>query len=116
MGRREYGDFFQMMEGISTNVLANRLDWLVKTGIFKKHAHPTNQKKSYYEITNKGFDLLPVLMELSRWGKKYIEESEAPQEIQGPYNKDPKSFKRHWKKQMRERSRDYLREAAMEKR
>ena len=112
MGRREYGDFLQMMEGISTNVLADRLEKLVRGGIFTKHPHPTNKRKSYFEITDKGFELLPVLMELSKWGEKHIEESVAPPDIQGGFNRDRTEFMVTWRENVRQRNHAYLQEAA----
>ncbi len=111
MGRREYGDFLKMMEGISTNVLADRLGRLVNAGIFTKHPHPTNKRKAYFEITQKGFELLPVLMELSKWGEKYIEDSVAPPEIQGRFNRDRAEFMVVWKENVQQRTAEYLEDA-----
>ena len=109
--RREFGDFLELREGISTNVLSSRLAWLAESGIFVKHAHPTNGKKFYYEITPKGFDLIVVIMELARWGWAHLPEVWSPPQVREAYLKNPKGFVADWRKRALKRSADYLAEA-----
>ena len=107
-GMREYGDFLKMPEGISTNVLADRLTWLADNEIFIKHPHPTNRTKFYYEMTDKGFDLIFVIMELARWSWKYVPGSFSPPKVKRQFKSDPKGFLRQWKQRARQDSADYL--------
>lgn len=110
-GRYEYKDFLEIREGISTNILASRLLWLTDSGIFTKHPHPTNKKKYYYEITEKGFDLIPVIMSLAEWSWKHIPNAFSPPEIKKMYKKDPTSFLSEWKKRVKQRTLTYIKEA-----
>ncbi len=111
VGRREYSDFMELREGISTNILVNRLKWLIQVGIFTKHPHPTNKKKYYYKITNKGFDLIVVIMELARWGWSHIPGAWSPAEVKSLFKKNQKTFIQEWKKRVKKSSKEYIKEA-----
>jgi DNA-binding HxlR family transcriptional regulator len=110
-GRREFADFMQLREGISSNILVNRLKWLTEAGIFIKHQHPANKKRFYYEITDKGFDLILVIMELARWGWAHIPGAYSPPRAKSLFRRDPKAFLREWKKQVKKRSEEYVADA-----
>lgn len=71
MGKRYYGEFLESGEGIATNVLADRLNRLESKEIISKRVDPKNQKKYLYHLTDKGEDLLPVLLEMILWGATY---------------------------------------------
>ena len=107
-GRREYADFLEMREGISTNTLAGRLEWLVESGIFTKHGHPTNRKKYYYTITGKGFDLILIIMDLAQWSWKYLPGAFSPPNVRRGFSKDRAAFVEEWRKRVRRRSDEYL--------
>lgn len=77
-GFREYGQFLAADEGISTNILAERLDRLMCAGVIVRSEHPSNGKKYVYRLTEKGVDLAPVMIELALWGSKYIPDNAAP--------------------------------------
>jgi DNA-binding HxlR family transcriptional regulator len=116
VGRREFSDFMELREGISSNILVNRLKWLVESGIFIKHTHPANKKRHYYEITDKGFDLILVIMELARWGWAHIPGAYSPPQVKSLFKRDPKAFLREWKNRVRERSGEYVAEANAQRR
>lgn len=78
--RHEFGDFLKAEEGVATNVLADRLRRLEEHGIVEKAPHPVDARKAYYSLTEKGFDLAPVLMEIIVWAAKY-QKTAAPQSI-----------------------------------
>jgi DNA-binding HxlR family transcriptional regulator len=80
-GFREYGQFLGADEGISTNILAERLERLTCAGIIVRHEHPTDGKKYVYRLTEKGIDLIPTLIELAVWGAKYVPDNTAPAEV-----------------------------------
>ncbi len=110
-GNREYSDFLEMPERISTNILASRLAWLTELDIFIKIKHPTNKKKFYYEITEKGFDLVLVVLELARWGWTYLPETWAPPAIKEAFLRDRDAFKLDWRAKVRFETERYLKEA-----
>lgn len=80
-GFREYGQFLGAGEGISTNILAERLDRLTCAGLLVRHEHPTDGKKYVYRLSEKGIDLVPTLIELAVWGAKYVPDNAAPPEV-----------------------------------
>ena len=59
-------------EGIASNILADRLRRLVEQDIVSKADDPTHKQKSIYSLTEKGIELLPVLAQMSVWGRKYL--------------------------------------------
>jgi DNA-binding HxlR family transcriptional regulator len=66
-----YGDFLDSEEGIATNILASRLFQLECGGIISKHQHPESKAKFLYKLTEKGIDLVPLLIEIICWSEKY---------------------------------------------
>src|SRR2546430_2309769 len=59
-------------EGISSNILADRLRTLVEQGIITKADDPTHKQKALYSLTEQGIELLPVLAQMAGWGRKYL--------------------------------------------
>jgi DNA-binding HxlR family transcriptional regulator len=77
-GLREYGQFLAAGEGISTNILAERLERLMCAGVIVRAEHPSNGKKYVYRLSEKGVDLAPLMIELAVWGAKYVPDNAAP--------------------------------------
>jgi len=80
-GKTSYGEFLSSNEKISTNILADRLSLLENEGIITKKTHPDNKAKFLYGLTQKGIDLLPVLLEIVIWSDKYLEISDRAKEL-----------------------------------
>ena len=80
-GLREFGQFLGAGEGISTNILTERLERLQCAGILVRSDHPTDGKKYVYRLTEKGVDLIPLLIELVLWGAKYTPDHAAPAQV-----------------------------------
>jgi len=76
-GKNTYNEFLKSAEKIATNVLADRLAMLEATGIITKEEHPDSKAKIYYKLTDKGIDLLPVLIELILWADEHLPLSKA---------------------------------------
>jgi len=70
-GKRHYGEFLDSAEKISTNILANRLARLEAEGIIEKHRDTQNLSRFVYNLTDKGKDLLPLLLDMIAWSVKY---------------------------------------------
>ncbi len=66
---REFGQFLGAGEGISTNILTERLGRLQCAGIIVRSDHPENGKKYVYRLTEKGVDLIPLLIQLVLWAR-----------------------------------------------
>jgi DNA-binding HxlR family transcriptional regulator len=63
-------------EGIASNILADRLKTLVEQEILTRAGDPTHRQKAVYSLTEKGIELLPVLAQMSVWGRKHLPVSE----------------------------------------
>lgn len=63
---------FQSTLGIARNILSNRLVRLVEHGILAREPDPADRRKIAYRLTEKGRDLLPVLISLRQWGEKWV--------------------------------------------
>ena len=63
-------------EGISSNILADRLKTLLDAGILTREDDPSHKQKGIYSLTEQGIELLPVLAEMAAWGYKYLPVSE----------------------------------------
>lgn len=73
MKRRHFRELLtESQEKIASNILANRLQNLVKHGIIVKSDDPSHKQKAIYSLTEKGIDLLPLLMEITAWGQKHV--------------------------------------------
>lgn len=68
-----YGDFLKSDEKIATNILASRLQTLEENKIITKSDHPESKAKVLYKLTQKGIDLLPLMIEINLWAEKYYD-------------------------------------------
>lgn len=68
-----YGDFLKSGEKIATNILASRLQMLEENEIIAKSDHPDSKAKVLYKLTQKGIDLLPLMIEINLWAEKYYD-------------------------------------------
>lgn len=71
-GRRHFRELLNSEEGISSNILADRLRLLTEEGILTRADDPSHKQKVVYSLTEKGIELLPVLAALSNWGVRYL--------------------------------------------
>lgn len=70
-GKFSYSEFLGSEEKIATNILVNRLSVLEAENILSKEVSPNNKSKFIYNLTQKGADLLPIVIEMMDWGAKY---------------------------------------------
>ena len=63
---------FQTTLGIARNILSNRLARLVENGILERVPDAADRRKVSYRLTEKGRDLLPVLLSLRQWGERWV--------------------------------------------
>lgn len=70
-GKSSYSEFLTSEEKIASNILVNRLSILEAENILVKEVSPANKSKFVYSLTQKGADLLPIVIEIMDWGAKY---------------------------------------------
>ena len=89
-GKVYYGEFGDECENIASNILADRLARLQQNGIVDKRRDRSNRTRFRYTLTQKGIDLLPVMLAIVEWSQKYDEHSEVPGEFSRRLNQDRK--------------------------
>jgi len=70
-GKRYFHELENAGEGIATNILSDRLKMLVDNGVLEKARDPEKGSRRIYRLTDKGLDLLPVLLEMIIWSGKH---------------------------------------------
>lgn len=66
--KRYFQDFLESDEKIASNILASRLKLLEGTGMITRAIDSEHARRVIYSPTAKALDLLPVMLELVRWG------------------------------------------------
>ncbi len=80
-GKRHYNEFLESDEKVSTSVLGDRLKRLQEMGIITKGVDTVKKSRIRYSLTQKGIDLLPILLEMIVWGGFKDAETESPPEF-----------------------------------
>ena len=75
-GKRHFRELMRSEEGISSNILSDRLKKLVREGLITKADDPTHKQKAIYSLTEKAIDLVPVFAQLGAWGIRHLPVSE----------------------------------------
>jgi DNA-binding HxlR family transcriptional regulator len=70
-GKRYFRELLQSEEKIASNILTDRLNLLEREGIIHKSEDPDHKQKIIYRLTQRGIDLLPILVEIGAWSLKY---------------------------------------------
>jgi DNA-binding HxlR family transcriptional regulator len=70
-GATRHSDFRRSL-GIATNILKTRLDGLVDAGIMERRRYSQNPDLYEYLLTDKGRELVPVILALTEWGDRWM--------------------------------------------
>jgi DNA-binding HxlR family transcriptional regulator len=90
--KRYFGDFQNSPEKIATNILSDRLRKLEAAGMVLRQPDPDHGCRIIYAVTEKCLDLVPPIMELLRWGAKYVPESDVHENLVQQFEQDPMEF------------------------
>lgn len=96
-----YGDFLKSEEKIATNILASKLLSLEENGVILKMEHPESKAKVLYRLTQKGIDLLPLMIEINIWANQYYELPEDRKVLIKEAKKDKDKFIKNWIKELK---------------
>lgn len=75
-GLSKFGDILESLEGISPNLLADRLKRLERSGIVERVFYSDHPPRAEYCLTEKGSELGPVIQAMAEWGITYELEGE----------------------------------------
>ncbi len=76
-GKRHFNEFCRSPERIATNILADRLNRLVKNGFAEKYLSDDEPQRDSYRLTAKGKSLGPVMTAVAEWGLSNIPGTKA---------------------------------------
>lgn len=71
-GARHFRELLASREGISSNILAARLDMLVEQGLLTRADDPSHKQKVIYSLTQPAIELMPVLVQMGAWGARNL--------------------------------------------
>jgi DNA-binding HxlR family transcriptional regulator len=75
-GPQRFSDLLRSQPGISPSVLTERLAFLERHGIVSWRTLPPPAASTVYELTAAGRSLQPVLVELFRWGMRFMRDTQ----------------------------------------
>jgi DNA-binding HxlR family transcriptional regulator len=79
--KQRFEEFLESPEGISTNILADRLKMLEEMGLVEKQPYSNHARRMNYCLTESGRSLKPVLKIMAVWGLKHLEGTQVPKEF-----------------------------------
>ncbi len=91
-GKRTYSEFLAAEEGIASNILVARLKHLEAEGIVEKSRDPDNRRAFIYELTKKGRDLAPILLEIIIWSGMHDDRPFALRDVLERIEQDREGF------------------------
>jgi DNA-binding HxlR family transcriptional regulator len=72
IGPCTFRDLQNALDGVSPNLLVDRLDTLVTEELVERNDAPARSKAVTYQLTEAGAGLEPAVVELIRWGARYM--------------------------------------------
>ncbi len=76
--KRFYKEFLESKEGMATNILSDRLKKLEQHGVIESQVYEKLKTRKEYSLTNKGKDLIPVLVDMMVWSATYQDDLALP--------------------------------------
>ena len=77
LGIRRFDDF-QRDLGTTRHRLSDRLQKLVRHGILERVRYQDRPARFEYRLTEKGRDLYPIIVSLTRWGDRWMTDEDGP--------------------------------------
>jgi DNA-binding HxlR family transcriptional regulator len=76
-GRRHFRELLNgSLEGIASNILADRLKRLMELGMLTRANDPSHKQKAIYSLTEMSIELVPIMAQLGAWGRAWLPVSE----------------------------------------
>lgn len=77
-GATSFSAFAAAEEKIATNILSDRLARLAAHGLIAAEKDPVDGRRTRYRLTEKGWDYVPVLLEIILWAAKHEDTLSPP--------------------------------------
>ncbi len=79
LGAKRFQDFEEQL-GAPPTTLARRLSALTAQGFFTRRVYEAHPRREEYELTQKGLDVLDVVLAIAAWGSRWAAPEGAPLE------------------------------------
>lgn len=79
---RTFKDLQVGLGGVASNVLVERLRWLIQDGLVARNDAPPRSRAVTYSLTEAGSDLQPTIFELIRWGGRWMQSGPGTDQIE----------------------------------
>lgn len=73
-----YSELQKLVSHATPKMLIQQLKELEADGVIKRKLYPVVPPKTEYSLTVRGKSLIPVIIELNKWGMKYLKEEKIP--------------------------------------
>lgn len=90
--KSEFTEFVASDERIGTNTLSRRLRHLELQGVISKSTLASDRRRERYQLTEKGLDLIPILIQLTLWGASHDPATGASADEVAAMRADPDAF------------------------
>ncbi len=95
-GKETYSDLQNSDEKMATNILSTRLEKLEQDGLISKRVSEQDKRKKLYKLTEKGIDMLPILLDMIVWSAKYASDTEIPEGLVEKLKQDREGVIKHF--------------------
>ena len=112
-GKHQFKEILTMPEGISSNILSERLKKLEDNCIVRSFYRSDNKRDKIYYLTEKGKGLIYVMIEIARWGAFNLEDrAHVPDDRRAFLDNPPKQVAKTIFKRLDDWVKDNLTETA----
>ena len=84
LGKRRFKEFLESPEGITPNILTERLPRLEKVSVIIRHRYNERPPRDEYQLTPKGAELSPTVLALVDWSLAHIPGTKRMKPIREP--------------------------------
>ena len=84
LGKRRFKAFIESAEGITPNILTERLRRLENAGLIVRHRYSERPPRDEYLLTSSGAELGPVVLALVDWGLAHIPGTQRAESVAEP--------------------------------
>ncbi|CAH1212434.1 hypothetical protein PAECIP111893_03536 [Paenibacillus plantiphilus] len=77
-GTKRYNELQRQLNHVSSKALSDTLRHLLKNEIISRQVYPTIPVTVEYALTQRGIDFRNVMIEMSTWGQKWLDDPLVP--------------------------------------
>ncbi len=78
LGKRRFNEFLDAPEGITTNILADRLKRLEAAGLVERELYREHPPRWEYRLTPQGAGLESVMRSVTDWAQTHLDQTLSP--------------------------------------